>query len=488
MLPEGFISMLTRLGLGDAVEAIASARPEVSVRLNRAKPAATLPVMDDGAYAAPDTLTPVPWCDSGVYLPSRPVFALDPQWHQGRYYVQEGGSMFISHVIDTLRSGWDGPIAVLDACAAPGGKTTAVIDALPPGSLVVANEYVLARAAVLRENVIKWGYPSVIITRADTRAFGSMPSAFDLVIADVPCSGEGMMRKDDDAVAQWSPALIRECADRQWEIVRNLWTALRPGGIMVYSTCTFNRDEDELMVRRILDELGGESVPVPIDPDWHITPALLDDGTPDPSLHAYRFIPGRTRGEGLFLSVIRKTSDGDDAYIPAPEPSSPRAKDKRRGKDNRREQSRGKNDRVSAPPSTDIVASWLATPGDYAIYTDDDRVSAFPRRWLPMLERVRRCADIIHEGVHVATIRGRDLLPAHALVMSSAFRRDSLPSVEVDADTALAYLRGQSPSLPADTPRGPVVLTYLNAPLGLVKNLGSRTNSLYPQQWRLRIG
>ena len=490
MLPEGFISMLASLGLGDAADAIASARPEVSVRLNRSKPAVSVPVADedgDGSVA-PGTLTPVPWCEGGVYLPSRPVFALDPQWHQGRYYVQEGGSMFISHVIGTLRPRWDRPIAVLDACAAPGGKTTAVIDAVPSGSLVVANEYVPARAAVLRENIIKWGSPSTVVTRADTRVFASMPSAFDLVIADVPCSGEGMMRKDDDAVAQWSRALIRECADRQWEIVRNLWTALAPGGIMVYSTCTFNREEDELMVHRILDELGGESVDIPVGPDWHITPALLDNGSPDPTIHAYRFIPGRTRGEGLFLSVIRKAGDSDLPMPPEPAVMH-RGKEKRRVKEHQREQSRGKKERASAPPSTDIVASWLRNPADYTIYTEGDRVTAFPRRWMPMLERLRRSgADIIHEGVHVATLRGRDLLPAHGLVMSSAFDTDAIPGVELDTATALAYLRGQSPVLPADTPRGPVVLYCLGAPLGLVKNLGSRTNTLYPQQWRLRMG
>ena len=491
MLPEGFITMLAHLGLGDAADAIAAACPEVSVRLNRFKPAVTLPVAGDGAteYVAPATLVPVPWCDGGYYLPSRPVFALDPQWHQGRYYVQEGGSMFIRHVIASLRPQWDGPIAVLDACAAPGGKTTAVIDALPEGSLIVANEYVPARAAVLRENVIKWGYPSAIVTRADTRVFAAMPSSFNLVIADVPCSGEGMMRKDDDAVAQWSPALIRECADRQWEIVCNLWKALRPGGIMIYSTCTFNRDEDELMVRRILDELGGESIAVPVAPDWHITPALLGDGTPDPIMHAYRFIPGRTRGEGLFISVIRKTADdSEDTYLPEPLPSRPG--EKRRARDNQREHPRGRKDRAaSAAPSADIVASWLDMPSDYAVSTEGDRVSAFPRRWMPMLERVRRTgADLIHEGVHVATLRGRDILPAHALIMSSAFSTGSLPSVEVAPDTALAYLRGQSPVLPSDTPRGPVVISSLGSPLGLVKNLGSRTNSLYPQQWRLRMG
>lgn len=450
--------MLTRLGLGDAVEAIASARPEVSVRLNRAKPAATLPVTDDGAYVAPDTLTPVPWCDSGVYLPSRPVFALDPQWHQGRYYVQEGGSMFISHVIDTLRPGWDGPIAVLDACAAPGGKTTAVIDALPPGSLVVANEYVPARAAVLRENVIKWGYPSVIVTRADTRAFGSMPSAFDLVIADVPCSGEGMMRKDSDAVAQWSEGLIEECARRQWEIVSNLWDALRGGGYLIYSTCTFNRRENEEIVERIVKELGGEAVDLRPEGDTGISEGI---DTPYPAM---RFIPGRTEGEGLFMAVVRKPGTLPGAVAPiAPK----------------------KKSRGSAAKESDAVTTargWLRNPDDYKITVDaQGTIRALPASALLPREIADNCRPVLTLG----SMKGRDVIPAQALALSTDLRREAFGRADVDRATALTYLRHESITLGDEAPKGIVLLYYRDLPLGFVKNLGKRANNLYPAPWRI---
>ena len=208
--------MLSDIGLGDAVAALAEGSPEVSVRVNRHKPSAV------------DSAEIVPWCEDGRYLSERPVFALDPCWHQGRYYVQEAGSMFVGHVVRSLSREWTGPVAVLDACAAPGGKTTAVIDALPEGSLVVANEYVPSRAAVLKENIVKWGCPSVIVTRGDTASLSRLGEMFDLVVADVPCSGEGMMRKDEDAVAQWSEGLVRDCAALQWEIVCNLWEILAP--------------------------------------------------------------------------------------------------------------------------------------------------------------------------------------------------------------------------------------------------------------------
>ncbi len=466
-LPEGFVTMLTQLGLGDAVEAIASREPEVSVRVNARK---GCHIDGDGG---------VPWCAEGVYLRERPTFALDPRWHQGRYYVQEGGSMFVSHVVKHLREGWAGPVAVLDACAAPGGKTTAVMDALPEGSLVVANEYVPARAAVLRENIVKWGYPAAIVTRGDTADIARMGETFDLVIADVPCSGEGMMRKDDEAVDQWSEGLVRECADRQWEIVSNLWRTLRLGGVMIYSTCTFNRQENELTVSRIISELGGESVVVPVDAEWGITPALDADGRPDDAIHAYRFVPGRTRGEGLFLSVIRKVADADasDDYgvrAMRVKPSRDRGKDK------------GKGAKAQPVPTRQLV-EWLDPSRQFTIYAEGDRVSAFPAEWAGVLAEVRRHVDVIHEGIHLGTVKGRDIVPAHGLVMSSAFNKSAFPLVDIDTDTALRYLRGESPALPDGTPRGHVVLNYDGSPLGLVKNLGPRSNSLYPAPWRLKI-
>ena len=221
-IPVKFVELLDSLGLADLADTLREGEPAVSVRLNNGKPS-------DISALFPDSDGKVPWCPSGFYLSERPSFTLDPAFHQGRYYVQEASSMFHRHVVESLvKPGM--PVSLLDACAAPGGKTTAAIDALPVGSVVVANEYVPARAAILRENAIKWGFPGIIVTRGDTRDLGKLRDSFAMFIADVPCSGEGMMRKDPDAVAQWSEDLIEECADRQWEIVGNLWNTLRPGG------------------------------------------------------------------------------------------------------------------------------------------------------------------------------------------------------------------------------------------------------------------
>ena len=250
-LPEGFVESIAAVGtpvLDGLVDVGENIVPSVAVRDNVGK-----------RFRYPGGDGDVPWCAAGHYLDNRPSFTLDPAFHQGMYYVQDASSMFIAHVLRHLAG--EGPLRYLDACAAPGGKTTAAIDALPHGSLVVANEYVPARAAVLRENVIKWGSPDVIVTRGDTAALvKAMPESFDIIAADVPCSGEGMMRKDADAVAQWSHRLVEECADRQREIVGNLWRALKPGGFMVYSTCTFNRHENEEIIGMLVEEYGAESV------------------------------------------------------------------------------------------------------------------------------------------------------------------------------------------------------------------------------------
>ncbi|MCM1051258.1 MAG: hypothetical protein NC349_04785 [Paenibacillus sp.] len=463
-LPSEFIDMLDGLGLGDAAGAIAGCEPEVSVRVNRAKPADTLPAETSGG---------VRWCPDGYYLEERPSFTMDPRWHQGRYYVQEGASMFHGHVVRSLVAMMGHrPLTVLDACAAPGGKTTAVIDALPEGSVVVANEYVPSRAAILRENIIKWGYPASIVTRGDTARFADMGPVFDLIIADVPCSGEGMMRKDSEAVAQWSRGLVEECAARQREIVDNLWEALRPGGVMIYSTCTFNRSEDEMMVKYLIDDLGGESVEIPTDESWGIIGALDDKGRIDPSMHCYRFVPGHTRGEGLFVSVIRKPGEPGDTgrHLPAS-----RSKSKGKGK--------GKEKSVAIPAES---KSWLDDAARYDIYATDDRVNAFPMEHMPLLNLVRQHVDVIHEGIVIGNIKGRDLVPSQSLVMSRALAPGTFPAVEVDLDTALRYLRGESPVLPEGTARGFVLLTFTGSPLGMVKNLGNRSNSLYPTSWRIR--
>lgn len=452
-LPDEFLAMLTEMGLEELKTALSEGEPSTSVRLNRLKGIQE----SDIDFGGPT----VPWCDSGLYLDSRPRFTFDPLFHQGGYYVQEASSMFHSHVVEQLTAGISSPLRVLDSCAAPGGKTTAVIDVLPEGSLMVANEYVPSRAAVLRENIIKWSSPSVIVTRGDTASFRRLKESFDIVIADVPCSGEGMMRKDDEAVSQWSPGLIRECAERQWEIVGNLWPAIKPGGYLVYSTCTFNRSENEEMVGRIISELDGESVEINVSPEWGISPGI---GT---AAHCYRFLPGRVRGEGLFVAVIRK-------------PGEPRA-DKR---------SSGKEKYAKNKPSQQLsqALSWLQAGSEdkYIIYGEEDRISAFPRLHADMLKKIKKELDVIHEGVLIGNVKGRDLIPSQSLALSPLLARKAFPHCELTRDEALAYLSGEAVSLPDGTPRGFVLLTFHDRPLGFVKNIGNRSNNLYPAPWRIK--
>ncbi len=452
-LPEGFIESLSQ-GSGATLfaglpEALAL-DPVTSVRLNAAKE-------PEGGWR--DDARHVAWAPRGRYLESRPAFIFDPLMHQGAYYVQDASSMFIGPVVRSLCADADGPVAYLDACAAPGGKTGAAIDALPPGSVVWANEFVPQRAAVLRENLAKQGYPLTIVTSGDTARFAAMDAAFDIVAADVPCSGEGMMRKDVDAVAQWSPRLVEQCAALQREILSNIWPALRPGGYLIYSTCTFNRRENEENVRWLIDTFAAEPVGVAIDPAWGIAPAL------DADFPAYRFIPGRTEGEGLFMAVVRKP--GDEAFH-APSAS----RNTRRRSDRRRPAAK------TSPQTAALIAqaaSWLAPEWEAEIEAEADRLTAiFPQQIAGE-----------HPRLEVATVKGRDAVPSQQLALSRAYRRGAFPEIEIDRRQALRYLRGEAPELPAEAPRGHVLLTHRHLPLGFVKNIGNRSNNLYPRPWRI---
>ncbi|MCM1162848.1 MAG: rRNA cytosine-C5-methyltransferase [Muribaculaceae bacterium] len=448
MLPQQFTSMLQSLGLTDLAGALTDQPSPVSVRLNPARGVCEF----QGA-------SPVPWCPEGIYLAERPQFTLDPRLHAGCYYVQEAASMFHSHVVRSLLPDGCSPLRVLDACAAPGGKTTAVLTALPTGSVVVANEYVPARAAVLRENIIKWGEPGVIVTRGDTASFSPMRHAFDLIVADVPCSGEGMMRKDPDAVAQWSPALIESCAERQRDIVANLWPALRPGGWLIYSTCTFNRTENEDMVEWIVREYGAESVPIPVDESWGISPGIAT------SAHCCRFIPGRTQSEGLFVVALRKPGTLEHS-----EPTS-------------RKDKRSKGPRPADIPND--VKRWVTDSDALTFSAITDRIGTFPSAHADLLAQVSKHVDVIHEGIPLATIKGRDIIPTHALALSTRLASGAFPTADLDLPSALQYLRGEAVALPS-LPKGYCTVTYEGHKLGFVKNLGNRSNNLYPPTYRIK--
>lgn len=387
-LPESFAGYTRQLMGEERFAAFAASLDEeapVSIRVNRAK--------WQGDVVGGER---VPWSDDGYYLPERPNFTFDPLLHAGCYYVQEASSMFIERA---LRQYVTEPVEMLDMCAAPGGKSLAAISSLPEGSWVLSNEPIRQRASILAENVSKWCSKCMRVISNYPEQISKSKMKFDVILCDVPCSGEGMFRKDPQAVREWSVQNVEKCRMLQRDIVAEAWKCLRPGGILIYSTCTFNTREDEENVQWITEEYDAEILPVDTCAEWNITGSLLNGF----SAPVYRFIPGITRGEGIFMAVIRKAGE------------------------------------------------WKA----------QKKLSL--DKLPPMLHQM-------------------DLVRLDAMDGSKA----PAPTVDVDYDTAIAYLRREAVTLPQDAPRGIVTLTYRGVAIGQAKNLGNRANNMYPKEWRIK--
>ena len=410
-LPEDFIQYTQEL-MGDELfqqlkQGIIEGEAPTSIRLNPFK-------CKEGEDAAGE---PIPWCPStGRYLSTRPNFTFDPWLHAGKYYVQEASSMFVDLVIRQLVHE---PVMMLDLCAAPGGKSTAVRAALPEGSLLFSNEPMRTRSQILAENIQKFGHPDMIVTNNYPRDYKKSKLQFDVILTDVPCSGEGMFRKDDGAISEWSLQNVDNCWHLQREIVSDIWNCLKPGGLLIYSTCTFNAHEDEENIAWICEELGADPIALnDIDEAWNITGNLIGTDIP-----VYRFLPGKTRGEGIFLAVLRKEGEAEMEK-----------EDKKKKKDKNKD--KGKN-RGNKGKSQQVPTDWLKS-SDYETIAEDDNFYAIPSRWKAIYE------------------------------------------------DAIRYLRKEAVNLPADTPKGYVLVTYQQMPLGWEKNIGNRANNLYPQEWKIK--
>ena len=264
------------------------------------------------------------------------------------------------------------------------------------------------------------------------------------------------MRKDQQAVDQWSPALVSQCATLQRQILADVWPALKTGGLLVYSTCTFNREENEQILDYIADTLGAESVAVPIDEAWGISAGI------DTRHHCYRFMPHRTRGEGLFMAVMRKTGGNGERTT--------------RHRDNRRQ-------RIDKT-LVNATQSWLTHPAEYTLTVVDGTLMALPTAHSDLLTEMVGTVRTLQAGVPLLATDARKPIPHPALAYNLATQHDAWPLATVDYDTAIDYLRGNAITL-ADAPRGIVLVAYDGAPLGFANNLGSRANNLYPKPWRI---
>jgi 16S rRNA C967 or C1407 C5-methylase (RsmB/RsmF family)/NOL1/NOP2/fmu family ribosome biogenesis protein len=436
-LPKDFVDrVLQDPFLGQELLDALQAETPVSIRRNPWKSEALLPV-----------LRPIPWSENGFFLSERPQFTLDPLFHAGCYYPQEAGSQLLDAVLKAIALP-ESPV-VLDLCAAPGGKSTLIASRLNNTGLLVSNEVIRERAKVLKENLTKWGASNTVVTNNDPADFARVPHTFDCIVVDAPCSGEGMFRKDHAARDEWSQNNVDLCAARQRRIVMDVWESLKPGGYLVYSTCTFNTQENEENVAWFARELEAEIVPV-----------RLDGAKPDRTQTGWYALPNELDTEGFYLSVLRK-----------PDERSPRPK-------------QVKNQQLSLVKDTSFLQPFLQPEG-LIVLQWQDFVFAVPEEFRDLLFQLHQQLRVIKLGTELGETIRKGLLPNEALALNPAILHPALPRIELTREQALSYLHGDTFTI-AGT-HGFQLMTYQNEPLGWIKHLGNRFNNLYPKEWRIRM-
>lgn len=381
----------------------------------------------------------VPWCSTGFYLPERPVFTLDPNFHGGAYYVQEASSMFLEQAVKASVD-LSKPLRVLDLCAAPGGKSTHLLQLISNESLLVTNEVIRTRASILSENIQKWGKANVVVTNNDPKDFSGLNGYFDLIVVDAPCSGEGLFRKDEAARNEWSEENVNLCSLRQRRILSDVWPSLKENGVLIYCTCTYSEAENE-------DNLVWLSQQKNVD----FIELKSFDGVQkiqkEKSI-GYRFMPHKVNGEGFFIAAIRKLTQEDTVRI-----------------------------KPSTLKLSKTNPGWLR--GDFRYYELNDLLIAVTHDDIPNL-------NIVTRGVAVGTITKNKLVPEHSLALSVDIDPDAFALMELSKGDALRFLAKETIDAP-DNERGFALIRYEGNNLGFVNRLGNRLNNLYPANWRIRM-
>lgn len=425
------------------VDSLSTSAP-VSIHFNPNKQATGLPQGEQ-----------VPWNPAGVYLPERPSFTLDPLFHAGAYYVQEASSMLVAAAFRQCFPE-QRPLRVLDLCAAPGGKSTLLTSLLPQGSWLLANEVIRSRYNILRYNLSKWGYANTFTANHDAEDYQGLAGFFDLVLVDAPCSGEGLFRKDLAARQEWSTDNVNLCAARQGRILRAAAELVAPGGVLLYSTCTYNRKENDHNAAWLAQESGLTYEDLAFPESWGL----------EKREHGHQAYPHRLEGEGFFLAAFRQNQE------------RPTGKRKKVMPFRKLQEVDRKLETLTTP--------WVNDPKAYRYFSS----AAGIWRALagPLVEDAQTLAQYLNK-IEVGTLlgepKGKQLVPSAEWALQLACN-SKLPSVEVDRETALAFLRKNTPSI-ADLPKGWVLIRFQGLNLGWVKGLGNRYNNYYPKQWRIRM-
>lgn len=452
-LPEKFVERLSK-ELGDVecrllCEALDVTPQPVALRVN--------PFKAGGVRFAGE---PVPWSRWGMFLDERPSFTADPAFHAGCYYVQEAGSQFVGHILEHTGIGSG---RILDMCAAPGGKTTLYSSIAGEHGLVVANEPVKNRASVLADNVRKWGAGNTVVTCNYPSAFADCENMFDVVAVDAPCSGEGMFRKDERARGEWSENAVYMCAARQSEILNDAWKALKPNGVLLYSTCTFNRTENEGVLAKFAAEYADEiceAEKVECREEWGIVCGR------EGAFQTFRFYPHRTRTEGFFAAVARKRGDSG-AGVAKPRSGGRRTALTETGAAVGKELNR-----------------WFDNPGQMCYASVGDDVYAYRREHFGEVRMLTERLNVIFSGVEAGRIFGGKLKPEHSLAMYFDLNRNAVPVAELSPEESLKYLRKDVFDV-SGLAEGMNLVTFNGCALGFAKRIGGRCNNLYPNSLRI---
>jgi len=449
-LPLDFIANINKVPNCDHNKLLESLtlEPAISIRIN---PYKQNPTIDK-------QLEQVPWCNEGFYLKERPKFTLDPLFHSGTYYVQEASSMIVGHAFKHLFPETKN-IRVLDSCAAPGGKSTQLSSLLDESSLLISNEINRNRAMILSENIQKWGLPNVVVTNAEPKLIGQIPGYFDAMIIDAPCSGEGMFRKDETAISEWSLSNVQMCAQRQKQIITDLWPSLKENGIIFYSTCTFNTTENEEIALWICEELGAESIKIDVDEAWGITSIDYE------GIQSLRCYPHICKGEGFSLMVLRKTTENERFKI----------------------YGKGKSFFTNIPKANEIDFKKLINKEDYIfIQNNAGDIFTINTAFENEIAFIGNKIKIIHAGTAIAQLKGKDIIPLPAFAFSVILNKDTYYTENISKNEALEYF-SKGVFLIPNAPKGWILLQYESNAMGFVKNLGNRINNPYPMEWRIRM-
>jgi 16S rRNA C967 or C1407 C5-methylase (RsmB/RsmF family)/NOL1/NOP2/fmu family ribosome biogenesis protein len=433
ILPEAFVKRV-EAQRGDAQELFAALNGEAptSIRLNPRKLAAIFPASQI-----------VPWCEYGRYLPERPSFTKDPLFHAGVYYPQEAGSMFIHAILQQLELANE--TVALDLCAAPGGKSSILLDNLSSDALVISNEIVRNRAFILRDTLTKWGASNTMVTNKSAADFSKFSGLLDLILVDAPCSGEGMFRKDRDARAEWTPGKATTCALRQTEILDDIWPSLKTNGYLIYSTCTFNPEENDKQIELLIEKYDCELVELNFPESFQL----------ESSTFGFACLPHLMQTEGFYFSVLRKLERVNPYTI--------------------RKSKKPKTKESIFPYQLDERLQAVEIQGHFY---------QAPKAQLELMLYLNEQLGSMKFGTRLGEFINQKFNPHFEYALAN-FGPSQFTKQELTLDQALNYLKGNN--IDIDCKDGWHLANYQDFSLGWFKKIGNRINNYYPKELRIKM-